>query len=64
MPKIRVALNERWPDYSINDENYDFDRELDVTDEQLEFIKKPTSDYNTAQDILARAYEGKNRHDW
>lgn len=55
MPKIEVDWDERYPDFCIV---LDGGYELDVTEEELAFIKRAEKDYEAAQKILARARPG------
>jgi hypothetical protein len=52
MPKIRVSYDERYPDYYIVSDNWA--PQIEVTDEELAFIKQADENYKKAQGILAR----------
>ena len=53
MPKIRVGWDDRYPDFCIVTSEHH--PEIEVTDEELAFIRAADNAYEKAQKILARA---------
>jgi hypothetical protein len=55
--KVRVSRDEVYPVFvvALNQEKYEFDVEL--TEEESNFVQKAKQDFDKAQDILAQAYE-------
>lgn len=59
MPRIGVGKDERYPDYfTTQDSGYP---EIEVTDEELAFIKRADEEYGKAQLILGRAYPSRKK---
>jgi hypothetical protein len=57
VPRIIVVRNEKWPDYEIRDTSLTtFNREIEITEAELAFVKKAALDYKIAQEILSKAY--------
>ena len=55
MPKVRVDGDERYPDYYICD--YDWAKEIELSDDELVKVNLARKLYDEAQSILKKAYE-------
>lgn len=64
MATIRVDWDEWYPVYFVVGEGYDnseYGDEFEVSEEDLAFIRKATSDFNDAQRILAKLVHPNGR---
>ena len=54
MPKIMVGYTDRYPDFYIS--TLPDDPVIEITEEELELIKRADDGYTQAQNILRRAF--------